>query len=81
MNRPRFWPSLDEATQRELKYSPPVMHRVALVVVGDFQIMSCAAVAAFDIANFFAGKTFYNVHVISESGGVARSAVGVAIAT
>jgi len=57
------------------------MHRVGLVVVGDFQIMSCAAVAAFDIANFFAGKTFYDVRVVSESGGIARSSIGVAIAT
>src|SRR6266542_2182136 len=57
------------------------MHRVGLMVVGDFQIMSCAAVAAFDIANIFAGKTFYEVRVISERGGVARSSVGVALET
>ena len=57
------------------------MHRVALVVVGDFQIMSCAAAAAFDIANYFAGRIFYKVRVLSESGGIARSSIGVAIAT
>jgi len=57
------------------------MHRVGLVVVGDFQIMSCAAVAAFDVANIFAGKPFYTVRVISERGGIARSSIGVAIET
>jgi transcriptional regulator GlxA family with amidase domain len=57
------------------------MHRVGLVVVGDFQPMSCAAVAAFDLANTFAGKAFYEVRVISERGGIARSSVGVAIET
>src|SRR4029450_12632248 len=57
------------------------MHRVGLVVAGDFQIMSCAAVAAFDVANIFAGKPFYNVRVISERGGVVRSSVGVGIET
>ena len=64
-----------------LGYSAPAMHRVGLVVAGDFQIMSCAAVAAFDVANIFAGKTFYKVRVISERGGVVRSSVGVAIET
>lgn len=43
--------------------------------------MSCAAVAAFEIANIFAGKTFYEVRVISERSGLARSSVGVAIET
>jgi len=57
------------------------MHRVGLVVAGDFQIMSCAAVAAFDVANIFAGKPFYKVRVISERGGVVRSSVGVGIET
>src|SRR4029453_17209737 len=55
--------------------------RVGLVVAGDFQIMSCAAVAAFDVANIFAGKPFYRVRVISERGGVVRSSVGVGIET
>jgi len=32
------------------------MHRVGLVVADDFQIMSCAAVAAFDVANLFANS-------------------------
>jgi transcriptional regulator GlxA family with amidase domain len=51
------------------------------VVVGDFQIMSCAAVAAFDVANIFAGRRFYQVRAISEQGGIARSSIGVAIET
>jgi transcriptional regulator GlxA family with amidase domain len=59
----------------------PEMHRVGFVVVGDFQIMSCAAVAAFDVANIFAGRRFYQVRAISERGGIARSSIGVAIET
>ena len=57
------------------------MHRVGLLVVGDFQIMSCAAVEAFEVANIFASKRFYEVRAISERGGIARSSVGVAIET
>jgi len=57
------------------------MHRVGLVVVGDFQIMSCAAVAVFDIANIFAERNFYEVRTLSERGGIARSSVGVGIET
>ena len=55
------------------------MHRVGFLLVGDFQIMSCAAVAAFDVANIFAGRRFYEVRTISERGGLARSSIGVSI--
>jgi transcriptional regulator GlxA family with amidase domain len=57
------------------------MHRVGLVVVGDFQIMSCAAVAAFEVANVFAGRAFYEVRAISQRDSDGRSSVGVAIET
>ena len=59
----------------------PTLHRVGFVRVGDFQIMSCAAVAAFAVANIFAGRKFYDVRALSERGGIARSSVGVAIET
>ena len=75
---PRIRPS------RQTRSSPEynaAMHRVGFVVVGDFQIMSCAAVAAFDVANIFAGRRFYEVQALSERGGIARSSVGVAIET
>ncbi|HEX3904037.1 MAG TPA: GlxA family transcriptional regulator [Polyangia bacterium] len=57
------------------------MHRVGLVLIGGFQIMSSAAVAVFEIANILGGKQFYDVSVISEGGGSVRSSIGMVVET
>lgn len=57
------------------------MHRIGLVLVGGFQIMSSAAVAVFEIANILGGKQFYDVKVISEDGGNVRSSIGMVVET
>jgi transcriptional regulator GlxA family with amidase domain len=57
------------------------MHRIGLVLVGGFQIMSSAAVAVFEIANILGGKPFYDVRVISEDGGRVRSSIGMVVET
>ncbi len=57
------------------------MHRIGLVLIGGFQIMSSAAVAVFEIANILGGKPFYDVRVISEDGGRVRSSIGMVIET
>ena len=57
------------------------MHRIGLVLIGGFQIMSSAAVAVFEIANILGGKAFYDVSVISEDGGRVRSSIGMVVET
>ena len=58
-----------------------VMQRLGFVVAPDFQLMSTAALSAFEFANLIAGVPPYDVHILSESGGLVRSSVGMAIET
>ncbi len=57
------------------------MHRVGLVMPANFQVMSYAALAAFDMANFVSDETFYEIGVLSESGGPVSNNFGVATET
>jgi transcriptional regulator GlxA family with amidase domain len=57
------------------------VHRIGLVLFGGFQIMSSAAVSVFEIANVLAEKSFYEVTVISETGGAVRSSIGMVVET
>ena len=55
------------------------MKRVALVVFPGVQVMAFAVVSAFEIANQQAGKTVYDVRVLSEAGGPISTSMGMSI--
>jgi transcriptional regulator GlxA family with amidase domain len=57
------------------------MHRIGLVLFGEFEIMSSAAIAVFEVANLTASKPFYDVRVLSEKGGAVRSSIGMIVET
>ncbi len=57
------------------------MQRVGFVVFSGFQVMSFAALSAFEFANWEAGEPVYDVHLLSEFGGSIRSSIGVSVAT
>jgi transcriptional regulator GlxA family with amidase domain len=57
------------------------MQRIGFVVFPGFQVMSLAAASAFEFANLTAGKTVYDVHFLSETGGPIRSSFGMTIDT
>jgi transcriptional regulator GlxA family with amidase domain len=57
------------------------MQRIGFVVSPGFQIMSVAAVSAFECANKEMGKRVYDVHLLSETGGFIRSSIGVSMTT
>jgi transcriptional regulator GlxA family with amidase domain len=57
------------------------MLRVGFVVSPGFQVMSFAAVSAFEFANVSAGEKFYDIHLLSESGGAVQSSLGMSIDT
>ena len=57
------------------------MQRIGFVVSSGFQIMSFAAVSAFECANKEMGKRVYDVHLLSETGGFIRSSIGVSMTT
>ncbi|MEO6676222.1 MAG: GlxA family transcriptional regulator [Pseudomonas sp.] len=57
------------------------MQTVALVVRPDFQVMSLAALSAFEFANKASGETLYDIKVYSEHGGLVPSSLYTSIDT
>jgi transcriptional regulator GlxA family with amidase domain len=57
------------------------MQRIGFVVSPGFQLMSFAAVSAFECANKEMGEPVYDVRLLSETGGSIRSSIGVNVTT
>ncbi|ERI52952.1 hypothetical protein N878_04300 [Pseudomonas sp. EGD-AK9] len=57
------------------------VHHVGFVVFPNFQVMSLAAVSAFEMANIAIGEAFYGMHLLSEQGGPVLSSAGFAVVT
>lgn len=57
------------------------MKRVGFIVSPNFQMMSLAALPVFEFANRVMEQPFYELEVLSESGGLVKSSFGVAIDT
>lgn len=57
------------------------MHRIGFVVSPGFQMLSLAAMTAFEFANLQASKLVYEVQVLSESGGLVSTSMGLSLET
>jgi transcriptional regulator GlxA family with amidase domain len=57
------------------------MHRIGLVIYPGVNVMSLAPAAVFELANGAAAEPFYEIEVLSESGGPVRTSIGVTIGT
>jgi transcriptional regulator GlxA family with amidase domain len=57
------------------------MHRIAFVIAPGFQMMSFAALSAFEFANLSAAEPHYDVRLLSASGGPVRSSLGMVLET
>ena len=57
------------------------MQRVGFVVFPGYQVMSMAVVSVFEFANLEIKEPFYDVHLLSETGGPIRTSIGVEITT
>jgi transcriptional regulator GlxA family with amidase domain len=57
------------------------MLRIGLVVFPNFGVMSLSSMSVFDITNIELGEKFYDVHLISETGGPIRSSMGAVVET
>jgi transcriptional regulator GlxA family with amidase domain len=55
--------------------------RVGLILPAGFHVMSFAALATFDTANFIAAEHFYDVSILSEHGGAVPNSFGTATET
>jgi transcriptional regulator GlxA family with amidase domain len=57
------------------------MQRIGFIVLPGFQMMSMAWLSIFDLANGEMGEPVYDVHLLSEAGGLIRSSIGVDVVT
>ncbi len=57
------------------------MQRIGFVIQEGFQMIGLAAQAVFEYSNRVAGKSVYEVRVLSEKGGPVRSSLGIALQT
>jgi transcriptional regulator GlxA family with amidase domain len=57
------------------------MHRVGFIVPHGFQLMSLAALTAFEIADLPPAGPHYDIHLLSEHGGPVRSSGGMTVET
>jgi transcriptional regulator GlxA family with amidase domain len=57
------------------------MHRIGLVIYPGVQALSLAPISVFEMANETAKKTFYDVRMLSEFGGLVRTSIGITIGT
>ena len=57
------------------------MQRIGFIVFPGFNVMTCAVIAAFELANREMGEPVYDVRLLSETGGSIRASIGVSVAT
>lgn len=55
--------------------------RIGLLILPGFQVMCFSAFSVFEVANKKAGKTIYDLHVLSEKGGPVSSSFGMEVST
>lgn len=55
------------------------MRRIGFVVFPGYQVMSFAALTVFELANGQSAEPLYDVHILSEGGGMVRTSVGMTI--
>src|SRR5260370_38818532 len=57
------------------------MLRVGLVVLPDFHVLNFAVLSVFEVANKRAGEKLYELHTLSEHGGLVRTSIGMEVST
>jgi transcriptional regulator GlxA family with amidase domain len=57
------------------------MQRIGFIVLPGFQMLSVSALSVFELANWEMGEPVYDVHLLSETGGLIRSSIGISVAT
>ena len=57
------------------------MQRIGFIVFPGFQVMTCAVITAFELANREIGEAVYDVRLLSETGGSIRASRGISVAT
>jgi transcriptional regulator GlxA family with amidase domain len=63
------------------RMSGATMRRVGLIVPNDFQLLNLAPLAAFELVKPPSAQAQYEIHLLSEHGGIVRSSSGLAVET
>jgi transcriptional regulator GlxA family with amidase domain len=58
-----------------------LVQRIGFIVLPGFQMVSVAALSVFELANSQMRAPVYDVHLLSETGGLVRSSMGVSVAS
>jgi transcriptional regulator GlxA family with amidase domain len=65
--------------RRFRRFCEASVQRIGFIVLPGFQVMSCAVMAVFELANRGMGEPVYDVHLLSETGGSIRASVGLVV--
>jgi transcriptional regulator GlxA family with amidase domain len=57
------------------------MQRIGFIVFPDFEVLSLGTSTAFEVANMVAQEQLYELHVLSDSGGLVRTSIGMSVDT
>jgi transcriptional regulator GlxA family with amidase domain len=57
------------------------MQRIGFIVLPGFQMLSVGVLSVFELANWEIGEPLYELHLLSETGGLIRSSIGISVAT
>ena len=57
------------------------MQRIGFIVLPGFQMMSVGSLSVFELANGERGDPIYDLHLLSETGGLIRSSIGISVTT
>jgi transcriptional regulator GlxA family with amidase domain len=57
------------------------MQHIGLIVFPGFQVMNCAVISAFELANREMGEPVYEVRLLSETCGSIRASIGISVGT
>lgn len=66
-------------TSRQSPAKTAPARRIGVIVFPGFQILDLAPIAAFELANLYAGRPVYEVELLSEHGGLVRSSSGASV--
>ncbi len=69
------------AAMENLVPASPAQRQIGYIVFPGFGVMSFGAMSVFETANAALGRTYYDVRLLSETGGAVRSSIGVVVET
>lgn len=80
-SRRRLAPGANVQDATVLLFPGPIMLRIGYIVVPGFQVMVFGGLTVFELANRLTKEPYYEIRLISESGGLVQSSLGYSVMT